>query len=53
MAEQSAIITAIHSTMKDFEKKIIATVSLSTLIAASDKKETKNPKTQKSENFLN
>jgi ribonuclease HI len=32
--------------MKDPRKKVIATYSLSTLMAASDKKETKNPETQ-------
>jgi hypothetical protein len=32
--------------MKDPRKKVIATYSLSTLMASSDKKETKNPETQ-------
>jgi hypothetical protein len=45
-AEQSAIITVIHYTMKEAGKKVIATDSQSTLIAASDKKDTKNPKTR-------
>jgi hypothetical protein len=45
-AEQSAIITAIHSTMKEPGKKVITTDSLGILVAASDKKNTKNPKTQ-------
>jgi hypothetical protein len=40
------IITAIHSTMKDPRKNVIVTYSLSTLMASSDKKETKNPETQ-------
>jgi hypothetical protein len=39
--EQSAIITAIHSTIKEPGRKLIATDSLSTLVAASDKKDTK------------
>jgi hypothetical protein len=34
------IITAIYSTKKDARKKVIATDSLSTPIAASDKKQT-------------
>jgi ribonuclease HI len=45
-AEQLAIITAIHSTMKEPWKKVIATDSLCTLIAASYKKDTNKPKTQ-------
>jgi hypothetical protein len=44
-AKQSAIVTAIHSTIKEPERKLIATDFLSTLVAASDKKDTKNPKT--------
>jgi hypothetical protein len=44
-AEQSAIMTAIHSTIKESGIKLIATDSLSTLVAASDKKYTKIPKT--------
>jgi hypothetical protein len=40
IADQSAIITAIYSTKKDARKKVIATDSLSTPIAASDKKQT-------------
>jgi ribonuclease HI len=35
-----------YSTIKDARKKVIGTDSLSTLIAASDKKQTRNPKTQ-------
>jgi ribonuclease HI len=48
-ADQSAIITAIiHSTMKKTGRKLIATdsLSISTMVAASDKKDTKKPKTQ-------
>jgi hypothetical protein len=45
-ADQPAIITAIQFTMKEPGEKVIATDSLNTLTAASDKKDTKNPKTQ-------
>jgi hypothetical protein len=44
-AEQSAIITAIHFTMKEPGKKVSATDLLSILIAASDKKDRNNQKT--------
>jgi hypothetical protein len=40
-AEQSAITTAMYSTIKNARKKVIATDSWSTLIAASDKKQTR------------
>jgi hypothetical protein len=45
-AEQSAIITAIHSTIKEPRRKLIATKSLSTFVAALDKKNTKNLETR-------
>jgi hypothetical protein len=51
-AEQSAIITVLYTTMRDSENKLIATDSLSKLIAAMDKKETKNPKTRIIRNLL-
>jgi hypothetical protein len=51
-AEQSAIITAIHSTIKEPGRKLIATDSLSTLVTASDKKNMKNPKTRKIRKLL-
>jgi hypothetical protein len=41
-AEQSAIIAAIHSTIKEPGRKLFATDFLSTLVATSDKKDTKN-----------
>jgi hypothetical protein len=43
-AEQGAILSAIYATMGDPRRKVIATDSLSTLLAASDKKVTKNKK---------
>jgi hypothetical protein len=44
--EQGAILSAIYATMGDPGIKVIATDSLRTLLAASDKKFTKNPKTR-------
>jgi hypothetical protein len=51
-AEQDAILSAIYATMEDPGRKLIATNSLSTLLAASDKKVTKNPKTRKIRKLL-
>jgi hypothetical protein len=51
-AEQDATLSTIYATMGDPERKLIATNSLSTLIAASDKKVTKNPKTRKIRKLL-
>jgi hypothetical protein len=45
-AEQSAIINAIYSTASYNRKRVIITDSLSTIIAVSDRKRSKNPKTQ-------
>jgi hypothetical protein len=46
-AEQSAIINAIYSTASYNQKRVIITDSLSTIIAVvSDRKRSKNPKTQ-------
>jgi ribonuclease HI len=51
-AEQGAILSAIYATMVDPQRKVIATDSLSTLLAASDKKVTKNPKTRQIRKLL-
>jgi hypothetical protein len=51
-AEQGAISSIIHATMGDPRRIVIATDSLSTLLAASDKKVTKNPKTRKIRKLL-
>jgi hypothetical protein len=45
-AEQSTIINAIYSTANYKQKRVIITDSLSTIIAVSDSKKSKNPKTQ-------
>jgi ribonuclease HI len=45
-AEHSAIINAIYSTASYNQKPVIITDSLSTIIAVSDRKRSKNPKTQ-------
>jgi ribonuclease HI len=45
-AEQSAIINAIYSTVSYNQKRVIITDSLSTIKAVSDRKRSKNPKTQ-------
>jgi hypothetical protein len=46
-AEQSAIINATYSLWKKDGPKVIITDSLSTTMVVSDRKRTKNPKTQK------
>jgi ribonuclease HI len=51
-AEKSAVLTAIHSTIKEPGRKLIATDSLSTLVATSGKKDTKNPKTRTKRKLL-
>jgi hypothetical protein len=45
-AEQSAIINALYSTATYNQKRVIITDSLSTIMAVSDRKRSKNPKTQ-------
>jgi hypothetical protein len=45
-AEQSAIINAINSTANYNQKRVIIFDSLSTIIVVSDRKRSKNPKTQ-------
>jgi hypothetical protein len=47
-AEQSAIIYAIYSTASYNQKRVIVTDSLSTIIAVSDRKRSKNPITDRS-----
>jgi ribonuclease HI len=51
-AEQSPIINAIYSTWKKEEPEVTITESLSTMIAVSDKKRTKNSKTQTIRKFM-
>jgi ribonuclease HI len=45
-AEQSAIINAFNSTANYNQKRVITTDSLNTIIAVSDRKRSKNPKTE-------
>jgi ribonuclease HI len=45
-SEQSAIMNAIYSTASYNQKRVIITDSLSTILAVSDRKRSKNPKTQ-------
>jgi hypothetical protein len=44
-AEQSAIINAFYFTVNYNQKRVIITVSLSTIMAVSERKRSKNPKT--------
>jgi archaellum biogenesis ATPase FlaH len=44
--EQSAIINAIYSSAKCYQKRVIITDSLSTMMVVSDRKRFKDPKTQ-------
>jgi hypothetical protein len=52
-AEQSAIINAIYSTASYNQKRVLIADSLSTIIAVSDRKRSKNRKTQLIRELIN